>query len=131
MRDALLKHIANMEELVIEHVDFLRDKPSHDVRSMGDALSLGGGLLRPLSACLHQERHMTLPLALRMQSVLMASAKSLLMGHVTLVTAFSQHRLLTLRRHMCTDIEASSLPLRILGAVGLGRLSVNIEKAAW
>ena len=46
MRDALLKHIASMEELVIEHVDFLRDQPSHDMRSMGDALSLSGGLLK-------------------------------------------------------------------------------------
>ena len=51
---------------------------------------------------------MTLPLALRMQSVLMASAPSLLMGHVTLVTAFSQHHLLTLRRHMCDSVLPAS-----------------------
>ena len=46
MRDALLRHVASMEELVIEHVDFLQDQPSHDVRSMSDAVSLGGGLLK-------------------------------------------------------------------------------------
>ena len=46
MRDALLRHVANMEELVIEHVEFLQDKPSHDMRSMSDALSLSGGLLK-------------------------------------------------------------------------------------
>ena len=46
MRDALLNHIASMEELVIEHVDFLRDKPSHDMRGMSDALSLSGGMLK-------------------------------------------------------------------------------------
>ena len=73
---------------------------------------------------------MTLSLALCMQSVLIPSAPSLLNGHVTLVTAIFQHHLLPLPRHMCTDIEGSSVPPRILSAVGLSRLSVKIDKAA-
>ena len=46
MRDALLKHVADMEELVIEHVQSLQDEPRHHVRGMGDALDLNGGLPR-------------------------------------------------------------------------------------
>ena len=60
---------------------------------------------------------MTLPLALRMQSLLTASASSLLKEHELLVTALFWHRLLLLQRHRWTNIG------RLISTTEISKLS--------